>query len=419
MPGTADGNQLEIAVDVRRAAEAAVGELTGALLSGRPDRVFLEDWAPGSEGLIWRFNALYWSALELWEKATGRGYEQALPGGESDARNRAAAAELIGGLFRLWDGLAASDALPGELYIIELGVGNGQQAKVFLDAFRQLDAQRGSGYYARLHYVMCDYSAHVLALARETIADHAERTSSVVLDATRPRMSLGYLQYKAFLIYVSNVYDNLPTDEVAIIGGRTYLVQARAYLPGPEAIAIAESVSASAEQLPALVRKLLRLGPALLAEACPGHFAGGDDAVRFWQRTWSAVRLAERYVPLPGLDTYRLAGTLTGEALRPLLESGADVRMHSCGGAVASFEDSLALLHPLGKLVCHDIFVSDVQGYRTTFRGPGKYDGSVVNWVNGPLLAHVGRRRGFDVRYEPFRHRAGGNIVTMTVEARD
>jgi hypothetical protein len=65
------------------------------------------------------------------------------------------------------------------------------------------------------------------------------------------------------------------------------------------------------------------------------------------------------------------------------------------------------------------LFVTDVQGYRTGFRGPGKYDGSVVNWVNGALLAHVARRYGFDVAYEPFRHRAAGNIITMTAEARD
>ena len=77
------------------------------------------------------------------------------------------------------------------------------------------------------------------------------------------------------------------------------------------------------------------------------------------------------------------------------------------------------LLHPYGRLVCHDLFVTDLAGYRTNFRGPGKYDGSVVNWVNGPLMAHVGRRRGFDVHYEPFRHRNGGNIVTMTAQVRD
>ncbi len=38
-----------------------------------------------------------------------------------------------------WDDLAAQGALPEELYVVELGVGNGNQAKVFLDQFRHLD----------------------------------------------------------------------------------------------------------------------------------------------------------------------------------------------------------------------------------------------------------------------------------------
>jgi hypothetical protein len=79
----------------------------------------------------------------------------------------------------------------------------------------------------------------------------------------------------------------------------------------------------------------------------------------------------------------------------------------------------MPLLHPFGKLVCHDLFATGVQDYRVGFRGPGKYDGSVVNWVNGPLLAQVGRRRGFDVRYTPFRHRSGGHITTMTAQPGD
>ena len=142
------------------------------------------------------------------------------------------------------------------------------------------------------------------------------------------------------------------------------------------------------------------------------------EKLSYWI-VWSALRLEERYVALPGLDTYQLTDTLSGETLRPLLESGADVRIHVNNGALASFDDSVALLHPFGKLVCHDLFVTDIDGYRTTFRGPGKYDGSVVNWVNGPLLAHVGRRRGFDVHYDPFRHRSKGSIVTMTAQVRD
>jgi hypothetical protein len=411
---------IEVAVDIRRSGGVDLKELATARMGGEStERVFLDDWGPGQESCIWGFNALYWSALELWEKASGRSYEQALPGGESDARNHGAARDLISELFAVWDPLAASGALPAELYVAELGVGNGSQAKVFLDEFRALDRERGEGYYRRLHYLMCDYSPYVLDLARAAVAEHASHVSTVSLDATRPCTSLGFLRGRAFLLYISNVYDNLPTDELAQFGGRSYHVQTRAYFPADAAAELATSVSATPAQLPELVRKLLLLGPALLPDAAPAHFSDTGSAVRFWQQAWSALRLEDRYVPLPGLDLYPLAPSVSGELIRPLLESGADIRVHVSNGAVASLIDSLQLLHPFGKLVCHDLFVTEVQGYRTGFRGPGKYDGSVVNWVNGALLAHVARRYGFDVAYEPFRHRAAGNIITMTAEARD
>jgi hypothetical protein len=421
-------DETEVAIDVRRCGDVDLKQLTGELMRARCGdidlaRVYLEPWLVTSASVIWEFNALYWKALELWEQATGRRYEQALPGGRSDARNRDAVREMITGLLGLWDSLAARNALPEELYIVELGVGNGSQAKTWLDEFVELDREHGKDYYRRLHYLMCDYSPHVLELARVAVADHAQHVSSFVLDATQPRTALGFLRYKIFLVYISNVYDNLPTDEVAQIGGRTYIVQTRAYLTQDAAAEIGQLTSAQKktepEQVPGLIRKLLRLGPALLAEAAPAHFPSVESAVQFWQRSWEALRLEERYLPLAGLDLYQIAPTVSGEMLRPLLESGAAIRMHVNNGAVASFVDTVPLLHPYGRLICHDLFVTDVHAYRTGFRGPGKYDGSIVNWLNGPLLAHIGRRKGFDVDYRRFAHRTGTNIVTMTAQVRD
>src|SRR5260221_12291141 len=74
----------------------------------------------------------------------------------------------------------------------------------------------------RLHYLMGDYSAHVLDRARQEIGQHREHTSGLVLEATRLSGSVGFLAGKAFLVYISNVYDNLPTDEAASIRARTY-----------------------------------------------------------------------------------------------------------------------------------------------------------------------------------------------------
>jgi hypothetical protein len=433
----ASQDTMEIAIDLRRAGETDLATRVKEALAGPdgpgpdgpgpdgpgPDggqgRTLLEPWVPASESCIWRFNTLYWQALSSWEHATGREYEQALPGGASDARNTEAVREMILELFRVWDELDARRALPPELYVVELGVGNGGQARTWLDAFADLDRGHGRDYYRRLHYLMGDYSAHVLERARQAVAHHGDRVNGLVLDATRPLLTLGFLRGKAFCVYISNVYDNLPTDELASIGGRPYLVQVRACLREEDAAAIAARHGVPDGGLAALTERLLRLGPDLLAEAAPGTFGDTDHAVSFWREVWAALRLQERYVPLEGLDAYQISPTMTGEILRPLLGSGGDIRMHASNGALASFEGTLPLLHPFGRLLCHDLFLTEPAQYHAGFYGPGKYDGSVVNWVNGPLLQLLGNRRGFDVRITPFTARPGANVKTLTAQVRD
>jgi len=417
--GPAARSGLEIAVDLRRCGGDLAARVTRALAGpAGAAPVLLESWRPASESCLWQFNTLYWQALSRWEEATGRQYEQALPGGRSEASDSGVAGDLIRELLRVWDELDARRALPEELYVAELGVGNGSQARTWLDTFAGLDHVHGRDYYRRLHYLMGDYSAHVLDRARNAVAHHGDKVSTLVLDATRPQQTLGFLRGKAFCVYISNVYDNLPTDDVAIIRGHPYLVEVRACLPRPEVARIARRHHVRAGQLAALVHRLLRLGPDLLAEAAPDVFPGPAEAVAFWQEAWSALRLQERYVPLDGLDAYPVSPSISGEILRPLLESCGDVRMHVSNGALASFAGTLPLLHPFGRLQCHDLFLAGPGAYLTGFHGPGKYDGSVVNWVNGPLLALAGNRRGFDVRITPAR-RPGVNVKTLTAQVRD
>ena len=413
--------RLEVAIDLRRGSTVDVGTATNAALAadGRSDRVVLEDWGPGRESCVWKFNELYWQFLGLWEEATGAEYEAALPGGESDARNRAAVRELISELFAVWDGLDARGALPEDLSIVELGVGNGNFAQAFFDEFVGLDRLHGRDYFRRLHYFMGDYSPHVLERAQGSVAGHADHTSAMVLDARRPANTLGFLRGKVFLVYLSNVYDNLPTDELATIDGRPYLVETRAYLPHTDAERIARDLAAEVEVLPGLVRRLLTLGPELVADATPEHLGDRAQAVTFWREVWQALRLEERYAALDGLASYHPGSNLSGGLLRPLLEAGGDTRMHVSNGALTSLADTLPLLHPLGRLQCHDLFTADHREYGSRYLGPGKYDGSVVNWVNGALLAHMAARIGFDVRFGEFTHRAGSNVKVMTAQARD
>ena len=422
--GVAAESALEIAIDLRRCDGLDVATSVKEALAEHADpagtaRIALEPWQPARDSCIWRFNTLYWQALSRWEQATGREYEQALPGGQSQARDAGAAGELIRELLRVWDELDSRRALPEELYVVELGVGNGTQARTWLDTFAQLDRAHGRNYYPRLHYLMGDYSAHVLERARQAVAHHGERVSALVLEATRPQVTLGFLRGKAFCVYISNVYDNLPTDEVAIVRGRPYLVEVRAYLRREAAAPIARRHRTEVGRLPALIGRLLRLGPDLLAEAAPDQFPGPGDAVALWRDVWAALRLQERYAPLQGLDAYQVFDSATGEILRPLLESCGDVRMHVSNGALTSFAETLPLLHPFGRLACHDLFLTTPDAYDAGFYGPGKYDGSVVNWVNGPLLALIGNRRGFEVQISPFAGRPNATVKTLTAQVRD
>ena len=421
--GEKQAGSLEIGIDLRRVGGADLAALLAPVMKGEDTtagRVYLEEYVPQSESCIWAFNGLYWNALGLWEEATGREYEQALPGGETDARNTSAARTLIEELFAIWDDLAARNALPEDLYVAEIGVGNGNQAKVWLDEFVKVDRERGTDYYRRLHYLMGDYSAHVLERARDNVRDHSDHTSALVMDARTPSATLGFLRSKAFLIYISNVYDNLPTDEIVRIGGQLYSVEVRGYIGAEDAAKIADDFGIQPDNLADLVSRLVGLGPELLARSAPDLFPGGPlRAVEFWRAAWAAVRLEERFVPIEELDTYRVAPGISGEILRPIVESNGDVRMQLSNGAVSSFLDSLPLLHPFGILQCHDLFSTTMEHYETGFRGPGKYDGSVVNWVNGLVLSAVARRRGFDISFERFAHRSGSNIITLTARVRE
>ncbi|MGH7279394.1 MAG: hypothetical protein ACREJG_12010, partial [Candidatus Rokuibacteriota bacterium] len=153
-----------------------------------------------------------------------------------------------------------------------------------------------------------------------------------------------------------------------------------------------------------------------------GVEACGDRArgTAFWRAVWDALRLEERLVALDGPAHAPMPAGLDYAHLEALLEQApADVRFHLASGAVESFVNTLPLLHPRGYLHVQDIFVAEMDEYRHGFRGPGKVDGSVVNWVNGALLRAVAARAGYDVHFAPFRYRAGSRTSVLYTTQRD
>src|SRR5437879_1347687 len=90
---------IEVGVDLRQLQpETLRAEFLNVLKDGldgsgcSADRVYLEPFTPMRSCLIWRFNDLFWKHLPLWEAASGKGFEKALPGGTSDANHPEAVA---------------------------------------------------------------------------------------------------------------------------------------------------------------------------------------------------------------------------------------------------------------------------------------------------------------------------------------
>jgi hypothetical protein len=408
----------EIAVDLRQAESGRLRDaLAQALTALGPSpehdgRLPLDDFVPLRDSLIWQFNRLFWQRLGEWEQASGRGFEEALPSGRSDANHPQAVADSVGDFWTLLRDMEKHGQLPPEIFALEIGVGSGVRAALWLDRFRALDEERGTGYYPRLRFLLGDYSLPTLDRAMAAVAGHRDAVSVLAMEALNPFRTLSFLRYKILYIHLTNVYDNLPHDELVRRDGRIYLVEARAYLAPERAGRIADEFGVATQDLQGLVRRLLEVGPEAMAERGRG--------VAFWRATWDAVRLEERLVGLDDLSGVPLPPGLDRSHLEDLLaEAPEDVRFHLSRGAAESFINTLPLLHPRGYLQVQDIFVTSMDGYRQGFRGPGKLDGSVVSWVNGALLRAVGARAGYDVHFAPFRYRPGSRTSILYTTQRD
>ena len=279
---------IEIRVDTR---QVVPGELREQMLramsvansamhpedGNHSDRIYLEEFTPFRSSIAWQFNKLYWHRLSEWEKATGKGYEQALPGGKSDANHPEAIADCVADFWTLLRDLENKNQLPAEIFALEIGVGLGTRSRTWLDRFRALDAERGTKYYPRLKFLLGDYSLATLDRSRPALKDHMDLCSFIVLDAIDPGKTLAFLRHKILHIHLTNVYDNLPDEEFARRDGKLHQVQTRTYVPRDEAARICNACGLSADQLGSAIRRLLDSGPESLGDHARGPSRGRRD----------------------------------------------------------------------------------------------------------------------------------------------
>ena len=257
---------------------------------------------------------------------------------------------------------------------------------------------------------MADYSPHVLEIARRRVADYADQVEGLELDFRNPIHGLSYLRGRVLFAHTCNLYDNLPTDELMRVGDRAYEPLVRASITPREASEIAERYGVPEGELVRTVQDVLRHGPEVFGDL--------ERGVRFWSDVWDAVHLEEVYEEIPAPAAIRVAPSADLYLDELLDELPEWTRVHASTVAVESFAQTLALLHHEGVLIAQDLFVRETGQY-AAYRGPGKLEGSIVNWLNGPVFQRVGERSGFRVEVEPFAYREGSNTVVLTARHRD
>jgi len=410
--------QTEVRIDSRQIAGGSLRDLVQSALDPREaqasaqSRIYLEEFRSLRSSIVWDFNRLYWQRLKDWEQATGKGYERALPGGVSDGHHPQSISDSANDFWKLLKGLEERNQLPQEIFILEIGVGLATRAGMWLDRFQALDQELGTNYYPRLRFLLGDYSLSTLDRSRPAVTKHIELCSFIALDALDPTKTLSFLRHKVLHVHSSNVYDNLPDEEVVWRENRLYWVQVRAYLPRSEAERIGAECGVGTDEVVRTIHRLLEVG----AVSLPEHGKG----MKFWMHVWSAIRLEERLIDAVDLPEVPLPAGLTYVQMEDILKDApGDLRFHLSSGALESFRNTLPLLHPRGYLQVQDIFVTDLNEYCMGFYGPGKLDGSIVNWVNGALLREVAHRAGYDLHFVPFQYRAGSKTSTLYTTQRE
>ena len=296
----------------------------------------------------------------------------------------------------------AKGQLPPEIVGLEIGVGTGARAASWLDKFKALDAEAGTGYYDRdalpPRRLLADQPRARRWRRWSTTRGHVQRRAARRAEPVQGARRLPVQDH------VRPLDQHLRQPAV-----RRHRAPRRQAVPGRGA-----AVSQRRRGRQAGRRVRLRL-----ARSCPARSSGCSTADRTpvfpTSAAWrSGARSGTRSSSRSGCARSTSATTRTcrpacsrthledllaeaprRRALPPLARRGESFANTAAAAAPARLSRGAGhLRHRHGRLP---------QG----FRGPGKLDGSLVTWVNGALLRAVGARAGYDVHFAPFPYRPG------------
>ena len=107
---------------------------------------------------------------------------------------------------------------------------------------------------------MGDYSDDTLNKARPAVARHINQCEFIPMDAANPIKALPQLRHKVMQVHLTNVYDNLPDEEVVRRDGKVYFVQVRAYVPLEAAQRLSEAYDVPIAQFQDRVHRMIEEG---------------------------------------------------------------------------------------------------------------------------------------------------------------
>jgi hypothetical protein len=166
------------------AGPMSVNSLAEDILSGvGSDRSVIQEYCPLACSIEWQLGQQYWQ--ERGSKAFRSDAKPVPYLINNDGNFSLSAAEV---LFASLLAEEQAGRLPSQVFCLELGIGVGLFARLFLDAFQDLCQQRGKDYFDRLTYIAADRSESMLldSCRHGVFANHPGRYILRVVDAVRP-----------------------------------------------------------------------------------------------------------------------------------------------------------------------------------------------------------------------------------------
>ena len=372
-----------------------------------------------SDSPMWLFNAAFWRHLPRFMQAAGRDFRDSIAGSPDTDRDLTAA-DARRCIARLRAARGRATRTP--LAYLDVGAAGIEHAAAMV---RYLAAAR----LGPVEFLLGDISPAALRRARQRLGVRRDQVTLryVPLDLQQPYAPLASYRGRIITAHLTNVLDNLPGEQLAQVHGRHYLLHTQLYLPAVALHRLAAAYGLEHQRLARDLGTVASGGVDRFLVACHGHLTGGGNEVHpaaaadrrlmlLWQDLYgnrsdrrTGLRVRERLVEIPDLggfapwpetDAATDPGPRPGALLQEVLaEHGSYSWLHVSERAIGGCLQLLALLHPGGALEITDILLREPVAHYAAYRGPAKFDGSVVEWFNGALFREFAKRAYPDCRF--------------------